>query len=58
MHNKMKSFVFKYNQYVQGSSNDVFEHKNSKKNITTQSVASPRTPHLSLITIVTFTFEL
>ena len=28
------------------------------KNITTQSVASPRTPHLSMITIVTFTFEL
>ena len=27
-------------------------------NITTQSVASPRTPHLSMITIVTFTFEL
>ena len=28
------------------------------KNITTQSVASPRTPHLSMIPIVTFTFEL
>ena len=27
-------------------------------NITTQSVASPRTPHLSMIPIVTFTFEL
>ena len=27
-------------------------------NITTQSVASPRTPHLSMIAIVTFTFEL
>ena len=29
-----------------------------KMNITTQSVASPRTPHLSMILIVTFTFEL
>ena len=29
-----------------------------KANITTQSVASPRTPHLSMITILTFTFEL
>ena len=28
-----------------------------KENITTQSVASPRTPNLSMITIVTFTFE-
>ena len=28
------------------------------KNIPTQSVASPRTQHLSMITIVTFTFEL
>ena len=28
------------------------------KNITTQSIASPRTPHLSMITIVTLTFEL
>ena len=27
-------------------------------NITTQSVASPRTPHLSIIPNVTFTFEL
>ena len=29
-----------------------------QKNITTQSVASPRTPHLSMIPIVTFTFEM
>ena len=29
-----------------------------KKNITTKSVASPRTPHLSMITILTFTFDL
>ena len=28
------------------------------KNITTQSVASPRTPHLSMTPIMTFTFEL
>ena len=28
------------------------------QNITTQSVASPRTPHLSMIPIMTFTFEL
>ena len=27
-------------------------------NITTQSVASPRTPHLSMITNVAFTFDL
>ena len=26
--------------------------------ITTQSVASPRTPHMSMITIVTFSFQL
>ena len=29
-----------------------------KWNITTQSAASPRTPHLSMMPIVTFTFEL
>ena len=30
----------------------------ANENITTQSVASPRTPHLSMITILTFTFDL
>ena len=34
------------------------EKEKEKENITTQSVASPLTPHLSMITIVTFTFEL
>ena len=32
--------------------------KSCTSNITTQSIASPRTPHLSMIPIVTFTFEL
>ena len=37
---------------IEKTSND------ARINITTQSVASPRTPPLSMITIVTFTFEL
>ena len=35
-----------------------FTHRCNVKNITTQSVASPRTPHYSMMPIVTFTFDL
>ena len=50
--------IYMYELFLKNDLINLVQVQHLLINITTQSVASPRTPHLSMITIVTFTFEL